>query len=189
MKQHIDLNDGAWIDFWQPFYPKEEADRLFSEFRHGGQLLWQQESGKVFGKSYLQPRLTAWVGEYDYKYSGVVHPAAPWIPILLPVKDDLERAAEHQFNGCLFNLYRDGNDSVDWHADDGFVGPIASLSLGAERDFQFRCNADKSRMTIVLGNGDLLVMGGTSQETYKHKLPKRAKVAEERINLTFRLKK
>ena len=47
-----------------------------------------------------------------------------------------------RFNSVLLNLYRDGRDSVSWHADNepglGRDPVIASLSLGAVRRFQLK---------------------------------------------------
>jgi hypothetical protein len=39
---------------------------------------------------------------------------------------------------------------------------------------------------IDLGDGDLLVMGGTCQKTHKHELPRTARLCGRRINATFR---
>lgn len=48
----------------------------------------------------------------------------------------------------LINYYRDGSDTVGWHADDeklyGDTPTIASLSLGSARDFFLRKIADQS---------------------------------------------
>ena len=35
------------------------------------EVSWQQRSDKIDGKSYLQPRLTAWFGDLPYSYSGI----------------------------------------------------------------------------------------------------------------------
>ena len=39
---------------------------------------------------------------------------------------------------------------------------------------------------LDLGQGDLLVMGGTSQRTWQHSVPKTAKPVGPRISITFR---
>ena len=53
-----------------------------------------------------------------------------------------EALAGQAFNSVLLNLYRDGRDSVSWHADNepglGQNPVIASLSLGAMRRFQLK---------------------------------------------------
>jgi alkylated DNA repair dioxygenase AlkB len=91
----------------------------------------------------------------------------------------------------LLNYYRDGNDTVGWHADDepglGLSPFIASLSVGAERDFQLRFNNDKTvKITMLLTHGSLLVMGGETQGNWQHAIPRRKRIKEPRVNLTFR---
>ncbi|CAD7963406.1 unnamed protein product [Amoebophrya sp. A120] len=95
------------------------------------------------------------------------------------------------FNSVLLNRYRSGADSQGWHSDDEAVygknPTIASVSFGAPREFQFRKIADHGKKAAVtLESGSLLLMYGPIQHLWQHSLPKRAKVAEERINLTFR---
>jgi alkylated DNA repair dioxygenase AlkB len=77
-----------------------------------------------------------------------------------------------------------------WHSDDEKVmqenGIIASISLGADRFFEFKHKTLDIRQKILLENGSLLVMQGETQKYYLHQLPKSKKVQEARINLTFR---
>ena len=65
---------------------------------------------------------------------------------------------------------------------------IASLSFGANRDFIFKHKTDRSieNVKLHLKSGSLLLMLGSTQHYWKHSLPKRLKVKEPRINLTFR---
>jgi alkylated DNA repair dioxygenase AlkB len=104
----------------------------------------------------------------------------------------------HPFNSVLANLYRDGNDSMGWHSDDepelGTRPVIASISLGAERDFQLRRRKRSGSKTTagpaknrLLPHGSLLLMAGNSQRDWQHALPKRRRVSKPRVNLTFRL--
>jgi alkylated DNA repair dioxygenase AlkB len=91
----------------------------------------------------------------------------------------------------LCNLYRDGTDGVDWHADDepefGPMPVIASLSLGATRRFDLRRVDDHSiKVELDLHHGDLVIMSGTTQTLWRHRVPKTKKLVGERINLTFR---
>ena len=50
-----------------------------------------------------------------------------------------------RYNALIINYYATGDDSISYHADDeAFLGPlpnIASLSLGATRDFYLRRKA------------------------------------------------
>jgi alkylated DNA repair dioxygenase AlkB len=64
---------------------------------------------------------------------------------------------------------------------------IGSLTLGATRAFDLRRKADRARVISVdLDHGDLLVMAGATQLNYEHRIRKDARIAGERINLTFR---
>ena len=80
---------------------------------------------------------------------------------------------------------------VDWHADDerelGDEPIIGSLSLGATRRFDLRRVDDHSqRESIDLHHGDLVVMRGTTQALWRHRVPRTKRPVGERINLTFR---
>jgi len=110
------------------------------------------------------------------------------IHALLPA---LEAACAAPFNSVLLNRYRSGAEHMGWHADDEpELGPepvIASLSLGAERRFLLRLRAEPAiKQEWRLGHGDLLLMRGDCQRVAQHALPKMVRVADERINLTFR---
>ena len=63
-------------------------------------------------------------------------------PALAQIKARLEENTGMQFNSVLANLYRDGHDSVAWHADDepalGRNPVIASISFGDMRAFEMR---------------------------------------------------
>ncbi|NGM90711.1 alpha-ketoglutarate-dependent dioxygenase AlkB, partial [Parapusillimonas sp. SGNA-6] len=84
----------------------------------------------------------------------------------------------------------DGKEGMAWHSDGEKDlqpnGAIASLTLGAERKFSFKHKVRKEKIDIVLENGSLLVMKGTTQTHWLHRLPPTSKVTTPRINLTFR---
>lgn len=173
------------------FLPPAEAAHHFDELRTA--VPWQQETAKLFGRETPLPRLTSWYGRVAYRYSGLVHEARPWPPLLDELGDKVAEVAFRP-NGVLLNLYRDGQDSVSFHTDDEPIfGPcpvIASLSLGAARRFIFRHNADRGpKVELVLGSGSLLIMAGETQKRWQHAVPKTTKAEGEvgpRINLTFR---
>jgi len=60
------------------------------------------------------------------------------------------------------------------------------MSLGAERRFLLKHRTSKETVSVVLENGSLLVMKGTTQSHWLHSMPKTKKVTTPRINLTFR---
>lgn len=75
-----------------------------------------------------------------YCYSWVNQQPLPWVRELLTIKEKVQQNCQCEFNGVLLNLYRDGQDSIGYHADDtkelGGKLLIASLSFGAERLFK-----------------------------------------------------
>ena len=152
---------------------------------------WRTSSIQMFGRQMPSPRLTAWVGDRAYTYSRLTLQPAPWDRTLGAIRQRVEELADTSFNGVLLNLYRNGRDSMGWHSDDEpELGPqpvIASLSLGAPRQFVFRArdnHAQKFRLT--LNHDSLLIMSGETQANWQHALPKTTKPIAARINLTFR---
>ena len=153
---------------------------------------WRQEEITVYGKHYLQPRLSAWYGDLAYSYSGIRLEPLPWTPTLLDIKRRVEKLVMHSFNSVLLNLYRDQQDSMGMHSDDEReLGPepaIASLSLGEERIFLLRHKSRKDLKTVKLAlpAGSLLLMQGQTQQYWRHGINRERQVCAPRINLTFR---
>lgn len=151
---------------------------------------WQQRSVRVYGKTHPQPRLTKWYGPVPYPYSGLSWDAAPMPDQLAKLAQKVSTAAGEAFNSVLCNLYRDGQDTVGWHADDeplfGSDPIVASLSYGATRTFKLRENGTKSSVSYDLEDGDLIVMGKGMQLGWQHSIPRTARPVGQRINLTFR---
>jgi len=102
----------------------------------------------------------------------------------------VEKYSNAEFNSCLLNLYNDGNVGVGWHSDDEKSiedsSCIASVSLGAEREFSFRHKQSKKIISVLLEHGSLLLMKDAIQKNWLHCLPKSRKISLPRINLTFR---
>lgn len=172
------------------FITDPEAARI--QQRLISELAWEQETIKVFGKAVKVPRLTCWYGDRGavYTYSGVTHRPISWTPTLKTLRVRVEVFAGSPFNSVLGNLYRNGQDSMGWHADKekelGEQPCIASLSLGEKRVFKLRHNKSKECLKLDLTHGSLLVMGGNLQRCWRHCLPKVDAVRGTRVNLTFR---
>jgi alkylated DNA repair dioxygenase AlkB len=172
------------------FLVKEEADYFFQQLIKS--INWQQEEIVVVGKKVLVPRLVSWYGEpgAKYTYSGVIHQPQPWNESLLEIKTRIETFSCFTFNSVLANLYRDGSDSMGWHADKekqlGVNPAIASLSLGEKRLFKIRHNKTAETFDIQLSHGDLLMMSGALQHHWRHCVPKTKQKKQPRINLTYR---
>jgi len=186
----IKLPDATLI-FDPDFLPQDQADRFFAILKE--KIPWRQDEIRIFGKTYLQPRLTALYGNNgnSYSYSGITMQPEPFTPELRTLKDRVEKYSGHVFTTCLLNLYRDGTDSNGWHADNekelGANPVIASVSLGETRTFHLKHRSQKSlRYRIQLEHGSLLVMGGPMQHHWLHQVPKTRRTVTPRINLTFR---
>lgn len=169
---------------------KAQCDKYYQKLFN--EIPWENDQAIVFGKHYVTKRKVAWFGdqEYNYKYSGVTKQAHIWTPELLELKKIIEETSGATYNSCLLNLYHDGSEGMAWHSDGEKTlqehGAIASLTLGAVRKFSFKHKETKQRVDIILENGSLLVMKGTTQKNWLHRLPPTKKVHSPRINLTFR---
>lgn len=152
---------------------------------------WAQRTVRVYGREHPQPRLTRWYGPCEYVYSGLCWEAKPMPSLVEGLRARVEALTGERFNSVLCNLYRDGSDTVGWHADDEpiFGGDpiVASLSFGAERTFRMRPKAGGPSVGFELFDGSLLVMGRGVQPAWEHTLPRTKRAIGERINLTFRL--
>lgn len=186
--------DASWSALWTLHSGWLDSERA-SQWRRllQEQVDWQQPTVQVYGRRHRVPRFTTFFAEEGlrYRYSGTVHKGAGWPSWFRPLLDRVNQACDSRFNGCLLNLYRNGDDRMGWHADDepeiNQQRPIASLSLGASRDFVLRERTDQRRMvSLPLSNGDLLVMHPGCQQRWMHSLPTRRRVLNTRINLTFR---
>ena len=191
--QEIELPGGA-LQLWPGFLRPAEASALQQELAAG--LAWQVDRVRLFGREHPIPRQHQWYGdeETSYRWSGLEMQPLPWTPELAALRDRLQMMTRVGFNSVLANLYRDGQDSMGWHADDepelGRQPVIASISLGAERDLLLRRKTGRARgersVKLRLPHGSLLLMSGDTQHNWQHALPRRARLNEPRINLTFR---
>ncbi|EDM43300.1 2OG-Fe(II) oxygenase [unidentified eubacterium SCB49] len=188
--QIVPLKD-AVVTYTPHFYSEQEAVQLYKTLLT--EINWQQDKITLFGKTHLQPRLTALYGdeEIPYSYSGIVMTPRKFSRTLHHIKTAIENHTGATFNTVLCNLYRDGKDSNGWHSDnEKELGPdpiIVSISLGETRMFHLKNKqAPTERIKLALTNGSLLYMGKGTQKNYKHQLAKTQKQITPRINLTFR---
>lgn len=190
--ERIYPHHGGWVKVVPGFLAPHQRflERLVAELPLATQELI------LFGRPVRTPRLTSWHGEsgLKYRYSGRTFEPAPFTPALFEVRRRLRDAAGLDFNAVLANYYRDGSDGMGFHADnEKELGPspkdvrIASVSLGARRRFVLKARKGDERWSWALGEGDLLLMGGTLQAHYQHGIPKTKRSVGPRLNLTFRV--
>lgn len=176
---------------WHPDWLSPDAAAVMLE-RLKDEVVWKQDSIGTPGGIKPLPRLTAWQGEPGavYVYSGIRNEPLPWSPTVLELRNAAQETTGAVFNSVLLNRYRSGNDSMGWHADRerelGAEPVIASVSLGATRRFDLRHNRTGAIRTFELTSGSLLVMRGSTQAQWRHRVPKAPALQAERVNLTFR---
>ena len=111
-------------------------------------------------------------------------------PVVAQMRSLLSTRYGVDFDSVGVNLYRDGRDSVAWHGDrvaKVMAEPlVVTVSLGERRRFHLRpASGGPVARTFLLGEGDLLVMGGRCQHDWRHAVPKVAG-AGSRMSITFR---
>jgi len=186
------------LGIWPDFLTAEEASVL--QLAIVRDIAWAEHEIVIFGKRHVSPRLTAFVADAGvaYSYSGISMIGEGWPSVLVPLRDRVSIAVGATFNSVLLNLYRDGNDSMGYHADDepelGTHPVIASVSMGSVRRFRMKprtggggaSGPSVGGVACDLPHGSLLVMKGDSQQGYRHAIMKTKKPVAPRLNLTFR---
>ncbi|MBD8490678.1 alpha-ketoglutarate-dependent dioxygenase AlkB [Echinicola sp. CAU 1574] len=181
--------DGT-VHYYGKILNEQEANYYFDRLMES--IEWRHDEAVIYGKHYTTKRKVAWYGDkpYEYTYSNTTKKALAWTQELKQLKTWVEEKAQTQFNSCLLNLYHDGSEGMAYHSDSekslGTNSVITSLSLGADRKFTFKHKSNKQTVSTILENGSLLVMRGTTQNHWLHRLPPTKKVTRPRISLTFR---
>lgn len=190
MQGNILSHDGE-VFYLGNFFDFEQSNNFYKKLIN--EIEWKQEPVYIYGKEIMQPRLTAWYGDSgkEIHYSGISMEPRPWSRTLLVIKERIEKHLQLKFTSALLNQYRDGNDSLGWHRDNekelGINPTIASVSFGVSRTFFIRNYKNKKeKYNIELEHGSLLIMKKETQHFWEHSIPKRKRVIEPRVNITFR---
>jgi len=176
--------------YYGPIFSLEQSSLFFDDLLNN--IDWKNEEIVMFGKEIISKRKVAFYGDdgVDYTYSNKTKKGLSWTATLLKIKSVVENYTHVNYNGCLLNLYHDGNEAMGWHSDNEKEilpnSSIASVSIGIERKFSFKNKLSKETVAVQLENGSLLEMKGTIQKNWLHALPKSKKISQPRINLTFR---
>lgn len=171
-----ELAAGAWVDY-QPGWVRGH-DELFQQLEQ--HLAWRSESRRMYDRVVATPRLLARI------------PSAgqPAFALIDRMREALSVRYGEPFVRTTAALYRDGNDSVAWHGDttarDMLQAVVATVSLGQRRRFLLRPTEGGGSIAYQLGGGDLVVMGGSCQRTWRHAIPKVAHAPGPRIAVMFR---
>lgn len=184
------LSGDGQVYYFGQIFSKSKSDTFYNRLLQ--EIPWQKDRVIIMGKTIETKRKVAWYADkpFPYRYSGTTKVALPWSALLLEVKNSIEYFSGERYNSCLLNLYNTGDEGMTYHSDSEQElkknGAIASVSFGAERKFSFKHKVTKERIDIWLSHGSLLLMKGTTQQNWLHRLPPTKKVNLPRINLTFR---
>ncbi|MDX1811708.1 MAG: alpha-ketoglutarate-dependent dioxygenase AlkB [Gammaproteobacteria bacterium] len=172
------------------FLNENTSNKYFYELLAGNH--WNNARYKVGGREFVMPRVQTWYADPGilYNFSYKLHNQRDWTPALKHLRQSIETFSGHSFNSVLINYYRDGQDRVDWHSDNerelGAQPMIASLSLGADRNFYYKNKRTAEQGSVLLTKGSLLLMYPEFQHQWLHSIPVDKALTRSRINLTFR---
>jgi alkylated DNA repair dioxygenase AlkB len=173
--KRIGLDDRSWVDVVPGWMSGSHIllDRLTTA------VPWRQHDRRMFDQIFQEPRLTA-----EYRNLHRVPEQA-----LLHAVHALSCHYDVAYDSLWLNLYRDGQDSTAWHRDrftckrNERVVPV--LTLGAMRRFLIKPRNGGNSIVFKPRSGDLVVMGGRSQEDWVHSVPKDPGILERRISINF----
>jgi len=175
-----ELGMGAWIDLLRSWVP--DSDDVFETLVR--EVPWRAERRPMYDRIVDVPRLV---------YTYMIGEELPH-PVLTEAREALsehylpELGEPFRTAGCCY--YRDGRDSVAWHGDrigrgNSHDTMVAIVSFGDPRRLALRPRGGGPSISVEMGHGDLLVMGGSCQRTWEHAVPKVAN-AGPRISVQFR---
>lgn len=182
----IEITVGHWVEYIEGFASKEQADQYLRAFLELKSSI-TPEVVTMFGRSSIQKRLSIQYGA-DYIYNRTAKKSHPWTPLMLEIKGRIEAVAG-LLDGGLVWIYPDGEAGLGWHEDKGKPEIIASLSLGAEREFAFGVGPVVGCQEVYrmrLAHGSLLLIPATTNEATKHRVPPERRIKEPRVNITLR---
>jgi alkylated DNA repair dioxygenase AlkB len=169
------LDATSWVEV-VPGWLSGSAE-LFDQLARG--VPWEPHHRTLFGQRFLEPRLTA---EYR-NLRDMPHPP------LVAAAAALSAHYRTTYDSIWLNLYRDGRDSTGWHRDHfscrrpDCIVPV--LTLGTARRFLVKPRRGGASVCFTPRPGDLIVMGGRSQQDWLHGVPKAPGTGGARISVNF----
>jgi alkylated DNA repair dioxygenase AlkB len=187
---HVDMPDAS-VYYIPELIEEHSSNQLYTDLVNLS--TWYRPTLKVYGKSVLQSRqIAAYANDPKLivKYSGaIVELHTEYPEVVSSIQKTVEEKLGVQFNHVMLNRYDTGDVYIGLHADNLENRVIATVSLGAERNFRMTHRNIKGENGLrkwKLRNGSLFVMQGDTQRFWKHEIPKEPRIKEGRISLTFR---
>jgi len=180
----IEIIPGRTVEYIAGFYTPAEADDLLRDLLA---VDMTPEIVRLYGKTHQTKRRSAQYG-VDYLYNPQAKKSEEWTTLMLSIRERMESVAG-RLDGGLVQVYPDGEAGIGWHEDKGKPEIIASLSLGAEREFAFGMGATTKCVEVArmrLAHGSLLLIPAHTNSSLKHRLPPTKRVKEPRVNVTLR---
>ena len=171
----IDLAHGAWIVRVPGWVGGDQTllDHLAET------TSWHAGRRPMYDRIVDVPRLTSSIPK-----------GGPGHPVLWEITRALRERFDERMDRIGVALYRDGRDSVAPHGDtiarEMHSSVMAIVSCGAPRRFLLSPVAGGESVSFDFGLGDLLVMGGTIQRTWRHGIPKTNRPVGPRLSIMFR---
>ncbi len=177
--------------------PCGRADKYFNILNDELKYESDEESCVIIrGKKINIPRKQVSYGDENlsYSFAGNISKTINWnkddtvCKVIKNIKKRIESQTMQKFNYVLINRYDDGNNYIGYHHDkdkDLKKGSsIIGVSLGSEREMLFK--RDKTVHKYSLKHGSMIEIKWNTNKNWKHSIPKRKKIKDPRISLTFR---
>jgi alkylated DNA repair dioxygenase AlkB len=183
--QWLEIEPGYMVEYIDDYWSKDEADELLRGLL---EVQMSPEKVKMLGKVHVTRRLSAQYGR-PYDYNELAKQPEVWTPLMQGIKARMETVAG-PLHGGLVQVYPTGTVPLGYHHDHGQPEVIASLSLGAERDFRFglveKGKGCREVFRIRLKHGSLLIIPQAVNIRFKHEVPIMKTVKQARVNVTLR---
>lgn len=174
--ERIEPAPGTWLEVARGVLGG--ADALLEELID--RIDWRVGRRWMYDREVDDPRLSRWyrAGEPDPH------------PLLAELRTRMESRYGHRLGGLGLNYYRNGSDSVAFHADRELRTLEDSLVviavLGQRRPFLVRPKSGGPSVDLGPASGDVVVMGGRCQADFEHCVPKSLKAPGPRISASWR---
>jgi alkylated DNA repair dioxygenase AlkB len=194
-RYYLTEDEKSWIDL----FPRlGDPDEVYIEL-----LKYKPETrGKVivYGKEFDVPRWQAMYGR-DYEFAGVKHSITEMPNVIKNFLDWANRTEysteNFKFNQVVGNWYMNGNEYIGAHSDNetelkvvNGETVILGVSYGCERILRLKPKRSGFQLDLPLKHGEAYVMGGTTQKTHTHEIPKvngkKGTKLSPRVSLTAR---